>query len=278
MAGARPVFADIDPDRLTIDPEAVASAVTSRTRAILPVHLYGQAADMASLQAIAARHQPGHRRRLLPGPPGDGRRPARRHDRRRRRLQLLSDEEPRSARRRRRRRHQRRARSPTASGGCRNGGQTDRYHHQEPGINSRLDEMQAAILRARLPSPGRLDRQTARAGRRPIARRSQTAPVDRPARTRSRPRLSSVRRPDRSSARSRRIGRLSRRDSPRAASKRSCTTRCRFRSSRRSRRPGPADCPRATAACDDALSLPLHPGLTEARRGRWWPASLSRQD
>src|SRR6188508_1744065 len=39
MAGARPVFADIDPERLTLDPRAIAAAVTSRTRALLPVHL-----------------------------------------------------------------------------------------------------------------------------------------------------------------------------------------------------------------------------------------------
>ena len=56
MAGARPVFADIDPDRLTIDPRTVAAAVTSKTAAIMPVHLYGQPADMAALSTIAARH------------------------------------------------------------------------------------------------------------------------------------------------------------------------------------------------------------------------------
>ena len=56
MAGARPVFADIDPDRLTIDPSAVAAAVTPRTKALLPVHLYGQPADMPRLMSIADRH------------------------------------------------------------------------------------------------------------------------------------------------------------------------------------------------------------------------------
>ena len=46
MTGARPVFADVDAARLTLDPDAVAAAVTPRTRAVLPVHLYGQPADM----------------------------------------------------------------------------------------------------------------------------------------------------------------------------------------------------------------------------------------
>src|SRR4051812_46227423 len=56
MAGAIPVFADIDPERLTIDPRAVEAAVTPPTAAIMPVHLYGQPADMPALAAIARRH------------------------------------------------------------------------------------------------------------------------------------------------------------------------------------------------------------------------------
>jgi dTDP-4-amino-4,6-dideoxygalactose transaminase len=54
--GATPVLVDIDPERLTLDPAAVAAAITPRTRAILPVHLHGSMADMDGIQAIARRH------------------------------------------------------------------------------------------------------------------------------------------------------------------------------------------------------------------------------
>jgi dTDP-3-amino-3,4,6-trideoxy-alpha-D-glucose transaminase len=150
MTGARPVFADIDPGRLTIDPAAIERAITPRTRAIVPVHLYGQPADMDAIAAIAARHglvvvedccqahiaTSGGRPvgtfgvagafSFYPtknlGALGDG-------------GAIVTNDAGLAARLKR----------------LRNGGQSDRYHHQEPGINSRLDELQAAILRARLP-------------------------------------------------------------------------------------------------------------------------------
>jgi dTDP-4-amino-4,6-dideoxygalactose transaminase len=150
MAGARPVFADIDARRLTLDPEAVAAAITPRTRAILPVHLYGQAADLPAIEQIAARHglaivEDACQAHLAPcagrpvgtigiagafsfyptknlGALGDG-------------GAVVTSDGALAERIKR----------------LRNGGQTSRYQHLEAGANSRLDEMQAAILRARLP-------------------------------------------------------------------------------------------------------------------------------
>lgn len=56
LTGATPVFVDIDPEYFTIDPAAVEAAITPRTKGMMPVHLYGLAAEMPALQAIAEKH------------------------------------------------------------------------------------------------------------------------------------------------------------------------------------------------------------------------------
>lgn len=55
-AGARPVLVDIDPRSFTMDPAALEKAISPRTKAILPVHLYGQPADMDPIMAVARKH------------------------------------------------------------------------------------------------------------------------------------------------------------------------------------------------------------------------------
>jgi dTDP-4-amino-4,6-dideoxygalactose transaminase len=150
MVGARPVFADVDAERLTIDPAAIDAAVTSRTRAILPVHLYGQAADLAGVQRVAARHHlaivedccQAHLATAGGCPVGTVGAAGAFSFYPTKNLGALGDggavitNDRRLAER---------------IGRLRNGGQVDRYRHQEPGVNSRLDEVQAAVLRARLP-------------------------------------------------------------------------------------------------------------------------------
>lgn len=172
MAGARPVFADIDPDRLTLDPGAAAAAVTPRTAAIMPVHLYGQPADMARLTEVAARHNlaivedccQAHLATCNGRPVGSFGAAAAYSFYPTKNLGALGDggaittsDADLAARAKR----------------LRNGGQTDRYHHGEFGVNSRLDELQAAILRARLPLlPAWTDR------RRALAHQYRTALAD----------------------------------------------------------------------------------------------------
>ena len=149
MAGARPVFADIDADRLTLAPDAVAAAVTPRTAAILPVHIYGQPADMPAIAAVASRHNlaivedccQAHLATCGGQPVGSFGAAAAYSFYPTKNLGALGDggaitvKDPAVAERARR---------------LRNGGQTSRYQHDEFGLNSRLDEIQAAILRARL--------------------------------------------------------------------------------------------------------------------------------
>lgn len=57
LAGASPVFVDVEPGTLNIDPDCVAEAITTNTRAIIPVHLYGRIANMPRLRALATRHR-----------------------------------------------------------------------------------------------------------------------------------------------------------------------------------------------------------------------------
>jgi dTDP-4-amino-4,6-dideoxygalactose transaminase len=170
---ARPVFADIDPLRLTIDPRAIEAAITPRTAAILPVHLYGQAADMPAIMAIAERHGlavvedacQAHLGACEGRPVGSigaagalSFYPTKNLGALGDAGAVLTNDRDLAGRIRR----------------LRNGGQTTRYHHEEFGVNSRLDEMQAAILRARL---ARLPEWTARRRALGARYRAALAPV-----------------------------------------------------------------------------------------------------
>ena len=99
--GARPVFVDIDPGTFNIDPTRVEAAVTEKTRAVMPVHLFGQCADMDPIVDVARRHglEVIEDAAQALGA-GDRGRPAGSMGRRRL-LQLLPVEEPRRRRRRR---------------------------------------------------------------------------------------------------------------------------------------------------------------------------------
>jgi dTDP-4-amino-4,6-dideoxygalactose transaminase len=153
-AGGRAVFVDIDPATFNLDPAAVERAVTPRTRAIVPVHLFGLMAPMAPLREVARRHglflledsaqsigarqvvdgewkatgQLGHATAFSFFPSknlggyGDG-------------GMVVTDDAAFAERVRRLRTH----------------GGVKMYHHDEVGFNSRLDTLQAAVLLAKLP-------------------------------------------------------------------------------------------------------------------------------
>ena len=150
-AGATPVFVDIERDTFNLDPAATFAAITSRTKAIMPVHLYGQSADIDPMLAAGARarhrrhrgRRAGHRR-ALQGAAG-------RRDRRRRLLLVLPQQEP----GRLRRRGPRDDATTTALAEklrlLRGHGMQPKYYHQLVGGNFRLDALQAAVLRVKAP-------------------------------------------------------------------------------------------------------------------------------
>jgi len=150
LLGATPVLVDIDPKKYTIDPQAVKMAITPRTRAIIPVSLYGQCADYDSIEEIAGRHGipiiedaaqsfgASYKGRkscnlttiactsFFPSKPlgcyGDG-------------GAIFTNDSELARSVREIARH----------------GQSRRYHHERFGVNSRLDTLQAAVLLAKLP-------------------------------------------------------------------------------------------------------------------------------
>jgi dTDP-4-amino-4,6-dideoxygalactose transaminase len=147
--GAKPVFVDIESDTYNIDPARIEAAITPSTRAIIPVHLYGQTADMEPISQIARKHKLfvledaaqaigagyfGKRTGTLGdaaafsfypsknlGGFGDG--------------GLMTTNDPVLAR---------------GLARLRVHGMEPKYHHHEVGINSRLDALQAAVLRVKL--------------------------------------------------------------------------------------------------------------------------------
>lgn len=153
-AGAKPVFADIDPLTFNIDPKRIEKKITRKTKAIIPVHLYGQMADMSAIMRIAKKHKLaviedaaqalGASQRLngkvriagsigdaacfsfFPtknlGAYGDAGMVTTRHTALAREICLL-----------------------------RNHGAQEKYRHDRLGYSSRLDELQAAVLLAKLP-------------------------------------------------------------------------------------------------------------------------------
>ena len=153
-AGARPVFVDIEADTYNLDPEALEAAITPRTRAIMPVHLFGQMAAMERILAVAARHglpviedaaqAIGARRKIdgawrmageLGAATGFSYFPSKNLGGWGDSGMVVANDERLAMRVRRLRVH----------------GGLQTYLHDEVGTNSRLDALQAAVLLAKLP-------------------------------------------------------------------------------------------------------------------------------
>jgi dTDP-4-amino-4,6-dideoxygalactose transaminase len=163
--GATPVFGDVDPVTMNLEPSTIEALITPRTKAIMPVHLYGHPADMDPIMDIASRHKlivvedacQAHAARYKGRPVGSISGIAGLSFYPTKNLGGLGDggailvDDPGLAKKLRQ---------------LRNGGQSEKYRHEILGTNSRLDDMQAAILRELLQT---LDAETAR--RREIAER-----------------------------------------------------------------------------------------------------------
>jgi dTDP-4-amino-4,6-dideoxygalactose transaminase len=149
-AGATPVPVEPDSETFNLDPARVESALTSRTRAILPVHLYGQPADMEPIAAIAGRHglavvedaaqahgarYRGRRVGTLGTAAGFSFYPTKNLGAFGDAGAVVTDDAGFAARVRR----------------LRNYGSRQKYVNEVAGVNSRLDELQAALLRVKLP-------------------------------------------------------------------------------------------------------------------------------
>ncbi|MCA1669150.1 MAG: DegT/DnrJ/EryC1/StrS family aminotransferase [Thermomicrobia bacterium] len=149
MNGATPVFVDIEAGTANMNPLLLERAITPRTKAIMPVHLYGQAADLGAIMAIAARHG-------IPVVEDAAQAHGAMHDGKRvgsvGRIAGFSFYPSKNL-------------GAAGDGGAvttndpvlaekvrmlRNGGQRGKYEHVIQGVNSRLDELQAAILRVKL--------------------------------------------------------------------------------------------------------------------------------
>ena len=172
QTGARPVAVEPDASTFNLDPSLIEAAITPRTRAIMPVHLYGQPADMDAINQIARKHglrviedaaqahgarYKGRRAGVLGDAAGFSFYPGKN-------LGALGDGGAITT-------------NDAALAGVlrkmRNYGSSIKYQHEILGVNSRLDEMQAAVLRAKLPY---LDQENA--ARRSIAAAYQKALAD----------------------------------------------------------------------------------------------------